>query len=120
MSKTVLVIDDSMFMRKKIKDALTKEGYNILGEAATGESAIEMALNLKPELITLDNILPDMRGADILDSLNAEGFKPIVVVVSAVSQQEEKDKVKALGAVDYLCKPFENDELIQVVNKACA
>ena len=55
MGKSVLVIDDSMYMRTLIKDALEEAGYNIIGQAANGESAIDQAMELNPDLITLDN-----------------------------------------------------------------
>ena len=67
MSKRVLVVDDSMYMRTLIKDALIKEGFEIAGEAPNGESAIDLAMELKPDLITLDNILPDMIGTSQLN-----------------------------------------------------
>ena len=57
MSKKVLIVDDSPFMRSTIKSALVTEGYEVVGEAADGESAIDLALDLNPDLITLDNII---------------------------------------------------------------
>jgi two-component system chemotaxis response regulator CheY len=72
MSKKVLVVDDSLYMRTLIKDALAGAGYEIIGMAANGESAIDMAFELQPDIITLDNILPDMLGIDILKVLKEE------------------------------------------------
>ena len=66
MSKNVLIVDDSLYMRTLIKDALSENGFNIVGEAANGEEAIDLAFELLPDIITLDNILPDMIGTDIL------------------------------------------------------
>ena len=60
MSKTVLIVDDSLYMRTLIKNALIDAGFTVIGEAGNGESAIDLALELEPDLITLDNILPDM------------------------------------------------------------
>lgn len=117
MSKRVIVVDDSMYMRTLIKDALTKEGFEIVGEAPNGEAAIDLALELKPDLITLDNILPDMIGTDILKVLMDEGLEAKIIMVSAVGQQSVINEGIELGASDYIVKPFTAEDLISVVNK---
>jgi two-component system chemotaxis response regulator CheY len=75
MSKNVLIVDDSLYMRTIIKDALQLNGYHIVGQAANGEQAIDMAFELKPDIITLDNILPDMIGIDVLKIYREEGLR---------------------------------------------
>ena len=117
MSKRVLIVDDSMYMRTLIKDALTNEGFEVVGEAANGEAAIDLALDLKPDLITLDNILPDMIGTDILRVLMDEGLDAKIIMVSAVGQQSVINEGIELGASEYIVKPFTSDDLIQVVNR---
>lgn len=116
MSK-VLIVDDSVYMRSLIKTALTGNGHEIVGEAADGESAINMALELDPDLITLDNILPDMMGLEILKVLKEEGVTSKVIMVSAVGQQTVVNKGKELGAEEYIVKPFTPEALLEVVNK---
>lgn len=120
MSKTVLVVDDSMYMRKTIKDALVEAGYEVIGEAANGEAAIDMALDLQPDLVTLDNMLPDMIGLDILEVYNAEQLKSKVVVISAVAQQSVIQRGLDLGASEYIVKPFTTEQLIEATEKALA
>ena len=66
MSKKVLIVDDSIYMRSLIKSAMEGAGFEVVGEAQNGESAIDLAVQLQPDLITLDNILPDMMGFEIL------------------------------------------------------
>ncbi len=120
MNKNVLIVDDSMFMRSMISEALLGAGYNIVGQAADGETAIEMALELEPDIITLDNILPDMIGLDILRILKEEekiGSK--IIMVSAVGQDAAITEGKELGALDYIVKPFTNEDLVEKVKKAC-
>lgn len=117
MSKKVLIVDDSAYMRSVIKTALQKEGFEVVGEAGDGESAIDLALDLSPDLITLDNILPDMMGLEILKVLSDEGLPSKIVMVSAVGQQTMVNKGLELGASDYLVKPFTSDSLLEVVNK---
>lgn len=117
MSKKVLIVDDSMYMRSLIKSALSDAGYEIVGEAGDGSSAIEMAIELEPDLITLDNILPDMMGLEILKVLKEEGVSSKVVMISAVGQQTVVNKGIQLGALEYIVKPFTAEDLVEVVNK---
>lgn len=119
MSKSVLIIDDSLYMRTLISNALTEEGYEVVGMAADGETAIEMALELQPDVITLDNVLPDMIGLDILKILKEEEINSTIIMVSAVGQQSVVDEGMSLGASDYIVKPFTPDGLVEKVNKAC-
>ncbi|MGL5890090.1 MAG: response regulator [Bacteroidia bacterium] len=119
MQKRVLIVDDSLYMRTMINEALTNAGYEIVGQAANGESAIDLALELQPDLITLDNILPDMIGTDILKVLKQdEGIQSKVVMISAVGQESVIQEGMQLGASDYIVKPFTTEGLISVVNKA--
>jgi len=117
MSKKVLIVDDSMYMRTLIRETLEEAGYEIIGEAANGESAIDMALEMDPDLITLDNILPDMIGIDILKVFKEEGLDSKIVMVSAVGQQSVINEGMKLGAADYIVKPFTSSHLIEVIKK---
>jgi len=117
MAYQVLIIDDSLYMRTIIKDALTTEGYEVVGQAANGETAIDLALELQPDLITLDNILPDMLGLDVMKVLNKENLKSKVILISAVGQQSVIDEGLKLGASAYLVKPFTNEQLLETVKK---
>ena len=117
MAKTVLIVDDSMYMRAVIKDALEAEGWEVVGQAANGEQAIDMAMDTDPDLITLDNILPDMIGIDILKIYKEEELESKVIMISAVGQQSVIDQGMQLGADDYIVKPFTPEQLVERVNK---
>lgn len=118
MKKTVLVVDDSLYMRTLIGDALSKAGYNVVSTAADGETAIEKALELKPDIITLDNILPDMIGTDILRVLKQdEKIESKIVMVSAVGQETVIQEGMSLGASNYVVKPFTAESLVETINK---
>ena len=118
MSKRVLIVDDSLYMRTMINEALKGAGYEVVGQAGNGETAIDMALDLKPDLITLDNILPDMIGTDILKVLKQdEGIASKVIMISAVGQESVIQEGMSLGASDYIVKPFTTDSLVSTVNK---
>ena len=116
MKKSVLIVDDSLYMRTLIKDALTQGAYEIVGQASNGEDAIDMALDLQPDLVTLDNILPDMIGTDVLKVLREEGLTSKVVMISAVGQQSIINEGKLLGADDYIVKPFTTEKIIETVD----
>ena len=116
-SKNVLIVDDSLYMRTVIKDALEEGGFNIVGQAANGEEAIDLAFELEPDIITLDNILPDMIGTDILKVFKEEGLKSQIVMISAVGQESVINEGLSLGAKSYIVKPFTTEQLLEVVNK---
>jgi len=117
--KRILIVDDSLYMRTLISSALTEAGYDVVGMAANGESAIDMALELQPDLITLDNILPDMIGSDILRVLKQEEkLAAKIIMISAVGQDSVIQEEIDLGASAYIIKPFTTEFLIETVNKA--
>jgi len=118
MSKNVLIVDDSLYMRTLIRDALTEKGYNVVGEAANGEEAIDLAFELMPDIITLDNILPDMIGTDILKVFQEEGLSSKVIMISAVGQDSVINEGMKLGALDYIVKPFTSEKLVDALSKA--
>jgi len=98
-----------------IKQAVEKIGYTVVAEAANGASAIELALEHEPDLITLDNVMPDMFGAEVLKTFKAEGLTSEVIVISAVGQKSIIEKEKALGIAEFIVKPFTEEQLIDVI-----
>ena len=114
--KRVLIVDDSMFLRMSLKDQLEELGYEVVGMATCGEEGVDMAFDLLPDLITLDNIMPDMIGTDVLATYKDEGLESKVVMVSAVGQDDVKQKAMDLGADDYIVKPFTIDKVKEVLD----
>ncbi len=115
--KKVLIVDDSLYMRTLINSALTATGrYEVIGQAGTGSMGIELALEHEPDLITMDNILPDMIGIDIVKELRAEGLTSKIIMVSAVGQDDVVEEGKNNGAQDYLVKPFTAEVLVERVD----
>ncbi len=115
--KKIVVIDDSLYMRTIIKDALTSANFEVVGEAGTGEDAIDLILDLNPDLVTLDNILPDMLGLDIIKTLKDEHCPTKILMVSAVGQQSVINTGLSLGADGYVVKPFTPEQLIDSIHK---
>jgi two-component system, chemotaxis family, chemotaxis protein CheY len=118
MSKSVLIVDDSLYMRTLIKDALEVGGFTIVGQAVNGEEAIDLAFELQPDFVTLDNILPDMIGTDILKVYKDEGLQSKVVMISAVGQESVVNEGLRLGATAYIVKPFTSEQLVEALSKA--
>jgi len=117
MSKNVLIVDDSLYMRTLIKDSLIEGGYNVVGQAANGEEAIDLAFELMPDIITLDNILPDMIGTDILKVFKEEELPSKIIMISAVGQDSVVNEGLSLGALDYIVKPFTAEKLMSSLEK---
>lgn len=117
MKKKVLIIEDSQFMRMKIREALLAAGCNIVGEAGDGESALEMIKKVKPDIITLDNILPDTEGVDLLKIIKSAQPKIHVIIISSLGLQSTINDTLALGADYYLVKPFTAEEIQNVIGK---
>lgn len=118
MGKRVLIVDDSLYMRTMICEIVTGAGYEVVGQAGDGESAIDMALELQPDLITLDNILPDMIGTDILQVLKeGEKIGAKVIMISAVGQESVVKEGLRLGADAYIVKPFTIEGLVDTINR---
>lgn len=104
-------------MRSLVRTTLEEAGFEVVGEAQNGETAIDLALELSPDLITLDNILPDMMGFEVLKVLKEEGLASKIIMISAVGQQTVVNKGKELGASEYIVKPFTPEGLLEVVNR---
>jgi len=110
----ILVVDDSQFMRKVLRDILESAGYMNIVEAGNGKEALEKIAVQKPNFIFLDIIMPEMNGIDLLKSIG--GTIP-ALVVSAVGQDSVVDEAKHFGAKDYIVKPFEKEEVIKKLEK---
>lgn len=112
----VLIVDDSMYMRTVLKNILTEAGHEVVGEAAKGEEGFALAEELNPDLVTLDNIMPDINGMEVLKRMKEQGIEAKVVMISAVGQDAMIEEARALGADDYITKPFSPDKVMDVIN----
>ena len=113
----ILVVDDSTYIRSSLKSLLEEAGYEVIGAAKNGEMAIDLAMDLKPDLITLDNILPDMTGIDVLKAVKKGELLAKVVMISAVGQQSAIVDAKNAGADFYLVKPYDTGELLSIMKE---
>lgn len=116
----VLVVDDAVFMRKMVSDALSKGGHEVVGEAANGQEAVQQFQSLKPEVTTLDITMPEMDGISALKAILEVDPGARVVMCSALGQESKVlESIKA-GARDFVVKPFQPDRVLEAVGKALA
>lgn len=116
MTPRILVVDDSPYMRAQISNTLQEAGFNVVGEAENGEQAIDKTFELKPDIITLDNILPDMLGTDVLQIVKSNSnLEAKIIVISGVGVEETIKEVLNMGAVDYIVKPFTPSDLVEAI-----
>jgi two-component system, chemotaxis family, chemotaxis protein CheY len=116
MKHRVLVVDDSFYMRTMLKNMLTDAGYNVVGEASDGETAIRMAQETNPDLVTLDLILPDNTGLDVLKGIRKDNPNMKVIIVSAVGQEAIVNEAIQSGARAYIVKPFAEEKVLEIVS----
>ena len=117
MAKNILICDDAAFMRMMIKDILTKNGYNIAGEAENGAKAVEKYAELKPDLVLMDITMPEMDGIEALKKIKETDPNAAVIMCSAMGQQAMVIESIQSGAKDFIVKPFQADRVLEAVRK---
>ena len=117
MSHTVLVCDDAIFMRTMISDILTQAGFEIVGEAETGLQAVEKFRQLRPDLVTMDIVMPDMGGIEAVREICKDHPDAKILMCSAMGQQAlEVEAIKA-GAKDFVVNPFQPSRVLEAVQR---
>ena len=117
MAKTVLIVDDSAFMRKLLKDIIETEDYKIIGEAQDGEEALQLYKKLKPDIVTMDIILPHCSGIDIVKEINKADKNAKIVMVTALGQQQLAAEAIKAGAKEFITKPFKEDSILEAIKR---
>jgi two-component system chemotaxis response regulator CheY len=112
--KRLLVVDDALIMRAIIKDTARHAGWEIAGEAANGSEAVERYRELKPDLVTLDIVMPEMDGVEALRAIRREDPDAHVVMISAIDQRAKLSECIQLGATDFVVKPFDKQRLLSL------
>lgn len=117
MAKNILICDDAAFMRMMIKDILTKNGYNVVGEAENGAKAVEKYAELKPDLVLMDITMPEMDGIQALKKIKESDGSAMVIMCSAMGQQAMVIEAIQGGAKDFIVKPFQAERVLEAVKK---
>lgn len=115
--KKVLVVDDSMVMRAMIKDVLTKDGFEVVGQAKNGKEALDQYRMIRPDLVTMDIIMPGEHGTDVVKRILEFDHDARIIVVSGLNQKSLVMQAMENGAREFLVKPFENKDLLAAARK---
>lgn len=117
MAQKILIVDDAAFMRLILRNMLTENGYEVVGEATNGAAAIKSYHELKPDLVTMDITMPDMDGITAVREIKKIDPQAKIIMCSAMGQQAVVvDAVKA-GAQDFLVKPFQADRVVEAIKR---
>lgn len=115
----MIVADDESVIRMDLREMLTNLGYLVIGEVGDGRSAVNLARELKPDVVIMDIKMPDMDGIDAAKILTEERIAP-VLLLTAYSQQELIERAKEAGVVGYIVKPFRESDLAPAIEVAVA
>ena len=114
-SAKIMIVDDAAFMRKRIRNILAKEGYEVVAESANGREAVENYQQYRPELVTMDITMPEMDGITALQEIRNIDPAALVVMVTAMGQQSMVIKAIKAGAKDFIVKPFEPERVLTTI-----
>ncbi|MGO4887770.1 response regulator [Anaerobacillus sp. MEB173] len=117
MAQNILIVDDAAFMRMMIKDILSKNGYEVVGEATDGAQAVEKYKELSPDLVTMDITMPEMDGITALKEIKKIDPNAKVIMCSAMGQQAMVIDAIQAGAKDFIVKPFQADRVLEAIKK---
>ena len=120
MNQTVLVCDDAIFMRTMISDILSQAGFEIVGEAESGLQAVEKYKVLKPDLVTMDIVMPDMGGIEAVREICKGDPEARILMCSAMGQQALVVEAIQAGAKDFVVKPFQPSRVLEAVQRVLA
>jgi two-component system, chemotaxis family, chemotaxis protein CheY len=113
----VMIVDDAELMRMVIKDILLMHGHEVVAEVNDGEEAIQIYLEVKPDLVLMDLIMPNMDGKEALQQLLAIDPEAKVVLCSSLGQQALITESMKIGAMGFIVKPFEVNGMLDVIKK---
>ena len=115
--RRVVIAEDEALIRLDLAEMLREEGYDVVGEAADGQEAVELAESMKPDLVIMDVKMPRRDGLDAAAEIAAKRIAPIVIL-TAFSQRELVEKARDAGAMAYLVKPFSASDLVPAIELA--
>jgi two-component system chemotaxis response regulator CheY len=113
----ILIVDDAAFMRMMIKNILSKEGFEIVGEAENGDQAVTKYKELNPDLVTMDITMPEKDGISAVKDIMGINSGAKIIMCSAMGQQAMVIDAIQAGAKDFIVKPFQPDRVVEAVSK---
>ena len=118
MGGRVLIVDDAAFMRGMIKNILVDNGYEVVGNAENGIEAVEFYEKLKPDVVIMDITMPEKDGISAVKEIIALDSEAIIVMCSAMGQQDLVLEALKLGAKDFIVKPFRPEKILEAIDRA--
>ncbi len=115
----VIIADDESLIRMDLREMLLNLGYLVVGEVGDGRSAVNLARELRPDVVIMDVKMPDMDGIDAARILTEERLAP-VILLTAYSQKDLVERAKEAGVVGYMVKPFRESDLVPAIEVALA
>ena len=116
--KKVLIVDDAQFTRNMLKNIIDKiEQIEVIGEASNGVEAISLYKKLKPDLVTMDLVMPEKGGIEATEEILKLNSKALIVVVSALGQEALVLEAAKKGAKDFIQKPFKTEQILEVMDR---
>ena len=116
-ARTVVVAEDEVLIRMDLAEMLSEEGYDVVGQAGDGATAVDLAERLRPDLVILDVKMPILDGIAAAEQIAAQRIAP-VVILTAFSQRDLVDRARDAGAMAYLVKPFTQQDLVPAIEMA--
>lgn len=120
MAKRILITDDALFMRVTLKNILTQNGFEVVGEAGNGVESVKLYDELKPDLVTMDITMPEMDGISAVREIKSKHPEAKVIMCTAMGQKNMVVEAIEAGAKDFIVKPFQADRVLEAVNKLLA
>jgi two-component system chemotaxis response regulator CheY len=117
MGLRILIADDALFMRNMLREIFVKAGFQVVGEAANGVEAVERYHELRPDLVTMDIVMPLKSGIEALQQITSEDPDARVVMCSALGQEALVIEAVQAGAKDFIVKPFKEERVLDVVRR---
>ena len=117
MAIRVMVVDDALFMRNILKDIFVRHGYEVVAEAENGETALQVYQESKPDLVTMDIVMPKKSGIEALQEIMDADPEAHVIMVSALGQDTLVLEAVETGARDFIVKPFREDKILETVRR---
>ena len=117
MNKRVLIVDDAVFMRNMIREILSGAGFDVVGEAGNGVEAVERWRELRPDVTTMDIVMPFRSGIEATREIVGSEPGAVIVMCSALGQESLVMEAIEAGASDFIVKPFRPEEVLGVVRK---
>jgi response regulator NasT len=116
-ARRVVIAEDEALIRLDLAEMLAEEGYDVVGQAGDGERAVQLAEELRPDLVVLDVKMPKLDGIAAAERIAEQRIAP-VVILTAFSQRELVERARDAGAMAYLVKPFTKSDLVPAVEMA--